>query len=65
MREVIDTVRKVTGRTVPEIIADRRPGDPPELVADPRKIQEQLGWKAEQDLEAAVRSAWQFKTRRQ
>ena len=65
VREVIDTVRKVTGRTVPEIIADRRPGDPPELVADPRKIQEQLGWKATQDLEAAVRSAWQFKMRRQ
>ncbi len=65
VREVIEMVRKVTGRTVPETVADRRPGDPPELVADSRKIQEQLGWKAEQDLEAAVRSAWQFKTRRQ
>ena len=65
VREVIDTVRKVTGRAVPEIIADRRPEDPPELVADSRKIQEQLGWKAAQDLEAAVRSAWQFKMRRQ
>ena len=64
VREVIDTVRKVTGREVPEIIADRRPGDPPELVADSRKIQEQLGWKAARDLEAAVRSAWQFKMRR-
>ena len=39
VREVIDTVRKVTGRAVPEIIADRRPEDPPELVADSRKIQ--------------------------
>ena len=65
VREVIDTVRIVTGRDVPEIIADRRPGDPPELVADPTKIQEQLGWKAERDLEAAVRSAWQFKMGRQ
>ncbi len=63
VREVIDTVRKVTGRDVPEIISDRRPGDPPELVADARKIQELLGWKAERDLEAAVSSAWQFKMR--
>ena len=63
VREVIDTVRRVSGRAVPEIVTDRRPGDPPELVAGPGKIQQQLGWQAERDLEAAVRSAWQFKMR--
>ena len=65
VREVIDTVRRVTGRAVPEIVTDRRPGDPTELVADPGKIQQQLGWQADRDLEAAVRSAWRFKMRQQ
>ena len=63
VREVIETARRVTGRPIQEVTAPRREGDPPELVADPRKIQEQLGWHAERDLESAVRSAWDFKMR--
>ena len=64
VREVIETARRVTGRPIQEIPAHRREGDPPELVADPRKIQEQLGWRAEHDLESAIRGAWDFKRRR-
>ena len=64
VREVIETARRVTGRPIQETAAPRREGDPPELVADPRKIQEQLGWRAEHDLESAIRSAWDFKRRR-
>ncbi|MEZ5366474.1 MAG: GDP-mannose 4,6-dehydratase [Bryobacterales bacterium] len=45
VREVVETARRVTGREIPVVIAPRRPGDPPELVADPRKIQANLGWK--------------------
>jgi len=63
VRTVIDTARRVTGRDIPEEAAERRPGDPPELVADPRKIQSKLGWKAQYSLEDAIRSAWEFKLR--
>ena len=64
VRQVIDTVRRVTGRDIPEIVAPRRPGDPPELVADPRLARETLGWRAKHDLESAISSAWEFKKRR-
>ena len=63
VREVINTVRRVTGRPVPEVVAPRRPGDPPELVADSRKIQAKLGWKPKLTLEDSVRSAWEFRQR--
>lgn len=44
VREVISAVERITGRTVPTRIAPRRPGDPPEVVADPRRIRSVLGW---------------------
>ncbi len=63
VREVIDTARRVTGRDIPVQVAPRRPGDPPELVADPSLIREKLGWHHRHDLESAIRSAWLFKQR--
>jgi UDP-glucose 4-epimerase len=63
VREVIETARRVTGRTIAEFVESRRPGDPPELVANPSLIQEKLGWKAKRSLEAAIQSAWEFKQR--
>ena len=44
VREVIDACRKVTGHAIPAVIAPRRPGDPPELVADARLARQLLGW---------------------
>ncbi len=61
VREVIDTVRRVTGREIRENAAPRRPGDAAELVADPTRIQTKLGWQARFGLEDAVRSAWEFR----
>jgi UDP-glucose 4-epimerase len=63
VRTVIDTARRVTGREIPEQAVERRPGDPPELVADSRKIQSKLGWRSRYSLEDAIRSAWEFKLR--
>jgi UDP-glucose 4-epimerase len=60
-REVIDIVRKVTGRPVPVEIAARRPGDPAELVASSERAQTELGWiPAKQDLADIVADAWEF-----
>lgn len=45
VREVIDTMKKVSGSAFTTEEAARRPGDPPILVADTRKILRQLSWK--------------------
>ena len=45
VREVITSVEKATGRTVPAREIGRRAGDPPVLVADARQAGERLGWK--------------------
>lgn len=43
--EVIDSVRRVTGKHIKVTLADRRPGDPPMLVGSSKRAQEILGWK--------------------
>jgi len=37
--------------------AHRRAGDPPELYADPTRIQTELGWEPKYDIEDIVKSA--------
>jgi UDP-glucose 4-epimerase len=62
VRQVIDTVRRVTGHPIPLIEASRRPGDPAVLVASSEKIKNELGWKPKYaDLESIVRSAWEWR----
>ncbi|MFF1561100.1 UDP-glucose 4-epimerase GalE [Streptomyces sp. NPDC058279] len=64
VREVIETVRKVTGREIPEIVAPRRPGDPAVLVASARTAHERLGWTpTRSDLTGIVTDAWNFARR--
>ena len=59
VREVVDTVARVSGRSVPAIEAARRPGDPPVLVAAPARAHQVLGWTCRYaDLETIVRHAW-------
>jgi UDP-glucose 4-epimerase len=61
VREVIDACRRVTGHAIPTQIGQRRPGDPPELVADSRLAQRVLGWRPRYtDIESIVRTAWQW-----
>lgn len=60
--EVIETARKVTGKSIEIKIQPRRPGDPDRLIADAAKAFEILGWKPEFiDLESIVRSAWDWR----
>ncbi len=42
--DVIRSVERVSGREVPYRIAERRPGDPPRLVASSTLLREQTGW---------------------
>ncbi|MEM6459546.1 MAG: UDP-glucose 4-epimerase GalE [Planctomycetota bacterium] len=59
VRQIIDAVKKVTGVDFPVEIGPRRPGDPPSLYADPRKIHAELGWEAKvTDVETMVADAY-------
>jgi UDP-glucose 4-epimerase len=61
VREVIDACRKATGKEIPIEIGPRRPGDPPELVADNTLACSTLGWKPKYDtIESIVESAWNW-----
>lgn len=61
VREIIASVRRVTGRAFTVKEGPRRPGDPPELFADPRKIKAELGWAASiTDLDEIVATAWNW-----
>ncbi|HEV3384208.1 MAG TPA: UDP-glucose 4-epimerase GalE [Gemmata sp.] len=59
VREVIDTARTVTGKSIPVKEAPRRSGDPPELVANANKIRGELGWEPKYtDLQSIIETAW-------
>jgi UDP-arabinose 4-epimerase len=64
VQEVIATVEEVTGSRVPREMRPRRPGDPPALVANPRKAEALMGWKATRGLRDAVETAWNWMERR-
>lgn len=59
VKRLIDIIRDVTGREFPVEYGDRRPGDPPALVASNDKAEEILGWKpAYSDIEYIIKTAW-------
>jgi len=61
VRTIIDAARRVTGRRIAAEEGARRPGDPPELVADARRIRAALGWEpAYTTIEDIVASAWRW-----
>jgi UDP-glucose-4-epimerase GalE len=64
VREVIEMCREVTGHAIPAVMGQRRPGDPPSLIADPTLAQKTLGWRAEHsDLRTIVTDAWRWHQR--
>ncbi|HEY8498513.1 MAG TPA: UDP-glucose 4-epimerase GalE [Limnochordales bacterium] len=59
VRQVVETCRRVTGRSFPVRIGPRRPGDPAVLVASNERARAQLGWRPRYDsLEVMVETAW-------
>ena len=59
VKEIIDAAESVTGKTVPVKYGERRAGDPPALLADPRLAKELLGWEAaHKDVREMVKHAW-------
>jgi UDP-glucose 4-epimerase len=65
VRQVLETVERVTRRPVASRTAARRPGDPPTLVGSAAKARRVLGWAPRFDaLEAIVETAWNWQRSR-
>ena len=65
VREVIETARKVTGKEIPALESDRRPGDAPILIGSSDKAHKILGWNPNYaDLTTIVSHAWQWHQKR-
>ncbi|NNE01227.1 MAG: UDP-glucose 4-epimerase GalE [Pirellulaceae bacterium] len=61
VREIVEACREVTGHPIPEVMGQRRAGDPPELIADARLAGELLGWKPKyNDVKSIVQTAWNW-----
>ena len=59
VREVIEGVRRVTGRAISVIESPRREGDPAVLIASSEKIRRELNWTPKfQELDSILGSAW-------
>lgn len=61
VKEIIEVAEEVTGKKVPVSFGPRRAGDPPELICQPAKAKQVLGWEAQfKDPKEHVRSAWHW-----
>lgn len=65
VREVIEAVQRISGRTFPVKVAARRPGDPACLVADASTARRLLGWQPHRaELDTQITDAWRWQQSR-
>ncbi|MFB0507306.1 MAG: UDP-glucose 4-epimerase GalE [Thermodesulfobacteriota bacterium] len=61
VQQIIQAATHVTGRTIPVKESQRRPGDPPVLIASSEKIRRRLGWIPQYgELEEIIETAWRW-----
>jgi len=61
VREVVETAKRTIGVNFNTEEVERRPGDPPILVADSSNLRKELGWKPKfDDLEYIIKTAWDW-----
>ncbi|MDA7918196.1 UDP-glucose 4-epimerase GalE [Mariniblastus sp.] len=59
VRQIIESCREVTGCDIAEVVGDRRPGDPPKLIADPSLANTLLGWEPQyHSPKTIIKTAW-------
>ena len=59
--EIIERARKITGKNITVENSDRRPGDPPVLIASNEKAVKELGWKPQYaDIDDIIGTAWKW-----
>ncbi len=62
--EMIRAFEAASGKPVPYVITDRRPGDVATSLADPTRAADRLGWQATRDLDAMCQDTWAWQRRR-
>lgn len=61
IKQVLEKVQTVTGRNIPSLAMERRPGDPATLIADAGKIRSELGWQPKfGTLEEIIETTWSW-----
>ena len=61
VKQIVDAVERVTGRQLPVQYGDRRPGDPPALIADTTRAEELVGWNpVRSTMDEMIGSAWEW-----
>jgi UDP-glucose 4-epimerase len=61
VKQIIQAASQITGRTIPVVEAEPRPGDPPVLIASSEKIGRKLGWSPKYGkLEEIIDTAWRW-----
>ena len=62
--EIIRACEEVTGHAIPYEVVERRSGDAAALVAEPKKLMKELGWKPDfTDIRETIASAWKWHRR--
>ena len=64
VRQIVDSVNRVTGKELPVIYGDRRAGDPPSLIADTTRARELIAWDPKHStIDEMIGSAWEWMQR--
>ncbi len=59
VKQVVDEIERITGVRIPIVYAERRDGDPPALVADPKRAASRLAFRPRNsDLGTIIDTAW-------
>lgn len=59
VQQIVDSARKITGKTIDAQYVDRRAGDPAKLVASSQLAYDALGWKAEESsVDSIIETTW-------
>lgn len=60
--ELVDAFARASGREIPYDVAPRRPGDAPAYWADPRKANDELGWRTTKSLDDMCADSWRWQS---
>lgn len=60
--EIVDAFKKASGKKIPYVITERRPGDIAICYADPTKAKEELGWEAMKGIEEMCTDSWKWQS---
>jgi len=65
VKEVIDTVKRVSQRDFRVRVGPRRPGDPPSLIGSNKMAEKVLGWRPQRsELKTIIEDAWRWQVKR-